>query len=117
MIGRAPDSAPAQERPQRPARSPISPPLPIAAAALLRRCTTAARPSRFPGEDELPEYPDTQLLPMNGKFVNVVKPPKPVAPPEPTGPKLDQYGMPIDDEDTGETVEKIITWLDERKLI
>lgn len=56
---------------------------------------------QYQGEDELPDYPDTQILPWNGTVVNVVEPPKPQPPPEPTGPKLDEYGMPIDDEDVG----------------
>jgi hypothetical protein len=56
---------------------------------------------QFQGEDELPDYPDTQILPWSGQWVNVIEPPKPAPPPEPTGPKLDQYGMPIDDEDVG----------------
>jgi electron transfer flavoprotein beta subunit len=32
-------------------------------------------------------------------------------------PPQKQAGMVIEDEDTGETVEKIVAWLDERKLI
>jgi outer membrane protein OmpA-like peptidoglycan-associated protein len=57
---------------------------------------------QYDDESELPDYPDYQIMPMNGQVVNVVKPPKPAPPPEPTGPKLDQYGMPIDDdEDVG----------------
>ncbi|MEQ1565070.1 MAG: OmpA family protein [Myxococcota bacterium] len=57
---------------------------------------------QFEGEDQLPDYPDTQILPWNGSVVPVIEPPKPQPAPEPTGPKLDEYGMPIDDdEDAG----------------
>lgn len=50
--------------------------------------------------DELPDYPDYQTLPWNGTVVKVIQPPKPVTEePKPTGPKLDEFGLPVDDDD------------------
>lgn len=49
---------------------------------------------------EIPTYPDNQVLPWNGSSVKVIKPPKPeVESPEPKGPKLDEFGLPIDEDD------------------
>ncbi len=46
--------------------------------------------------DEVVEYPAEQYLPWNGQTVPVVNPAPP--PPEDTGPVLDEFGMPIDED-------------------
>lgn len=53
---------------------------------------------QYAGEDEYPDYPDYQTLPWNGQVVPVVKPPKPEPKVEETGPKTDEFGLPIDDD-------------------
>ncbi|MEQ1501124.1 MAG: OmpA family protein [Myxococcota bacterium] len=58
---------------------------------------------QYEGSDQLPNYPDSQILPWNGNVVTVVKPPPPVIePPKETGPKLDEFGLPIDDDEDGD---------------
>ena len=55
---------------------------------------------QFAGPDEFPVYPDQQILPWNGKVVPVIKPVvEEVAPPEPEGPELDEFGLPIIDDE------------------
>lgn len=58
---------------------------------------------QYEGVDEMPDYPDFQTLPWDGRIVPVIKPPKPEPPPEPTGPKLDEFGMPIDEDEELDT--------------
>jgi outer membrane protein OmpA-like peptidoglycan-associated protein len=49
--------------------------------------------------DEVPTYPDSQVLPWNGEIVKVVKPPPPALPePEPE-PKMDEFGLPMGDDE------------------
>ncbi len=57
---------------------------------------------QYEGPEEMPDYPAEQTLPWNGSVVKVVSPPRPEPPPpppEPEGPKLDEFGLPIDDEE------------------
>jgi outer membrane protein OmpA-like peptidoglycan-associated protein len=55
---------------------------------------------RYTTVDEVPQYPTTQVLPWNDQVVKVVIPEKPVPKvEEPKGPKLDEYGLPIDEDE------------------
>jgi outer membrane protein OmpA-like peptidoglycan-associated protein len=55
---------------------------------------------QFQPDETLPTYPETQILPWNAQPVRVVRPAPPaVVAPEPKGPKLDEFGLPIDDDD------------------
>ncbi|MCB9684354.1 MAG: OmpA family protein [Alphaproteobacteria bacterium] len=57
---------------------------------------------QFDSPDQMPDYPDFQTLPWNGTIVKVVQPEKPEAEPveePPKGPKLDEFGLPIDEEE------------------
>lgn len=56
---------------------------------------------QFETAEEMPDYPESQLLPWNGKSVSVVRPPKPEPPPEPEPEEvlLDEFGLPISAED------------------
>jgi OOP family OmpA-OmpF porin len=51
--------------------------------------------------EDMPDYPDTTILPWNGEVVPVVQPPKPEPPAEPeeTGPRVDEFGLPLDDDE------------------
>jgi outer membrane protein OmpA-like peptidoglycan-associated protein len=46
-----------------------------------------------------PTYPDQQVLPWSGEVVKVIKPVVEAPPPEPEGPKLDEFGLPIHEDD------------------
>jgi outer membrane protein OmpA-like peptidoglycan-associated protein len=49
---------------------------------------------------DAPGYPATQVLPWNDSVVKVVSPPRPAPPVEaPKGPKLDEFGLPIDEDE------------------
>jgi outer membrane protein OmpA-like peptidoglycan-associated protein len=58
---------------------------------------------RFETVDQAPKYPANQILPWNEAVVSVVTPPRPEPPKveEPKGPKLDEFGLPIDEEEEG----------------
>lgn len=59
---------------------------------------------RYETVDQAPSYPANQVLPWNESVVTVVTPPRPEPPKveEPKGPKLDEFGLPIDEEDGGD---------------
>jgi len=49
---------------------------------------------------EMPDYPGSAVLPWNGELIEVISPPKPVVEePEDEGPELDEFGLPIGDDD------------------
>lgn len=52
---------------------------------------------QYDSPEEMPTYDEKLLLPWNGAEVKIVQPPKP-EPPKPveTGPKLDEFGLPVD---------------------
>ena len=57
---------------------------------------------QYESVDQMPDYPDFQTLPWNGTIVKVVQPPKPEPEPveeAPKGPELDEFGLPIDEEE------------------
>lgn len=55
---------------------------------------------QFEPDETLPTYPDTQVLPWNGKPVTVVKPPPPVIEvPKPEPGEFDEFDKPSDDDD------------------
>lgn len=57
---------------------------------------------QYAGPDEMPDYPDTQLLPWNGQNVAVIEPPKPEGgkkEEERVERKTDEFGIVIDDEE------------------
>ncbi|MEZ4236350.1 MAG: OmpA family protein [Myxococcota bacterium] len=53
---------------------------------------------QFDDPSQYPDYPDTQVLPWNAEVVKVVQPPREVEE-APKGPKLDEFGLPIQDDD------------------
>ncbi len=55
----------------------------------------------FKDPENMPDYPDTQVVPWTGSTVKVIQPEKPVLETEEKEPevKLDEYGMPIEDDD------------------
>jgi outer membrane protein OmpA-like peptidoglycan-associated protein len=55
---------------------------------------------QYDAPDEFKDYPDTQILPWNGKVVKVVQPPRPE--PETSqdqGPAVDEFGIPLDEDE------------------
>jgi outer membrane protein OmpA-like peptidoglycan-associated protein len=58
---------------------------------------------QFDAPDEYPDYPDTQVLPWNGKVVDVVQPPRPEPEkPKDEGQQVDEFGIPVDESDDDE---------------
>jgi len=53
----------------------------------------------FKTPEEMPDYPDTQVVPWTGATVEVIQPEKPEPETEEPEVKLDEYGLPIDEDD------------------
>ncbi len=58
--------------------------------------------SQYAAIEQMPQYPNTFVLPWNDKAITTIQPKKPAPPPVDAGPTTDEFGMPINGFESGD---------------